>query len=124
MTITFYPPEEDIKKNISASLETKIDVLLEAAKRYRAAVNEPVRTHPQSAVPADLRVSYNWDCLAAILREVRELSEANPNDKQLKEGYLLRLAQVYEVLRASKMQKLEAVRLALVAEANQLRGPT
>jgi hypothetical protein len=71
-----------------------------------------------------LKVSYNWDGLAQVLREVQQMTEANPADKRLKSERLLKLAEVYEVLRAAKMQKLEAVRLALVNEATQLRGST
>ncbi len=37
---------------------------------------------------------------------------------------LTKHADVYEVLRGAKMSKLEAVRLALISEAAQLKGGT
>jgi len=128
MPITFYPYEEDLKKDVNMPLEDKIEILLEAAERYKASVmdvaNAPATNGKQGAVPADLKVAYNWDGIAQVLREVRELNEANPNDKRIKAERLMKLSEVYEVLRAAKMQKLEAVRLALVNEANRLRGST
>ncbi len=128
MPINFYPYEEDLNKDVSSTLEDKIEILLEAAERYKAIVTDVTQTlmmeNKQGALPSDLKVSYNWDGLAQVLREVRELTEANSNDKRIKSERLLKLAEVYEVLRAAKMQKLEAVRLALVNEANQLRGLT
>lgn len=128
MPINFYPYEDDLKKDVNMPLEEKIEILLEAAERFKALVTDPTNTlvsdNKQGTVPADLKYAYNWDGLAAVLREVRELTEVNPNDKRIKGERLLKLAEVYEVLRAAKMQKLEAVRLALVNEANQLRGGT
>lgn len=124
MPISFYPYEDDIKKGLNASLDEKIEILLEAAERFKAYVLDPANASKggHHEMPAGIKASYNWDGLASVLREVREMQEGNPNDKRIKAERLLKLAEVYEVLRAAKMQKLEAVRLALVNEANQLRG--
>ena len=43
-------------------------------------------------------------------------------NKLAKADHLKKLAEVYEVLRAARMPKLEAVRLALMNESMQLRG--
>jgi biopolymer transport protein ExbD len=128
MPINFYPYEEDLKKDVNMPMEERIEILLEAAERFKAIVTDPsnvlVSENKQGTVPSDLKYAYNWDGLSQALREVRQLPEGNPNDKRIKSDRLLKLAEVYEVLRAAKMQKLEAVRLALVNEANQLRGST
>jgi hypothetical protein len=50
------------------------------------------------------------------------LPEHNQASRLTKAGYLAKLAEVYEVLRGAKMPKLEAVRLALINEANQLKS--
>lgn len=123
MSIEFYP-EEDLKKDLSASLEKKIEILLKSAKRYKAIVLDPNQGVSPSSVPAELKIAYNWDGIAYVLREVRQMTEETPDDKRRKGEYLMKLAEVYEVLRGAKMQKLEAVRLALANEANQLRGGT
>ncbi|HVY53437.1 MAG TPA: hypothetical protein VHA13_02845 [Gammaproteobacteria bacterium] len=120
MPLTFYPYEDDLKKNNNTNLDEKIEILLEAAERYKAIVlDAPVANKTN---PSEIKVAYNWDGLASILREVREAHEGGQNDKRIKLERLLKLAEVYEVLRAAKMQKLEAVRLALVNEANRLRS--
>lgn len=124
MTIHFYPYEEDLKKEVNTPLDEKIEILLEAAERYKAVVTDPTAVQSQGSVPADLKIAYNWDGLAGVLREVRQMTEGTPNDKRLKGERLMKLAEVYAVLRGAKMQKLEAVRLALVNEANHLRGTT
>lgn len=128
MPINFYPYEDDLKKDINTSLDEKIELLLEAAERFKAVMTDPANTavvdSKHRAVPADLKVAYNWDGLAQVLREVRQMPESSPGDKRVKGERLLKLAEVYEVLRAAKMQKLEAVRLALVNEANHIRGAT
>lgn len=130
MSLTFYPHADDIQKG---SLEVRLDVLSEAAERFKAVVLDPsfsavpsVDHHSDTAtkrmVPRDQQVSYNWEEITRILREVRELPEANKSDRLRKADYLTKLAEVYEVLRGAKMAKLEAVRLALISEANHLRG--
>jgi hypothetical protein len=128
MPINFYPYEDDLKKDTNSTLDEKIEILLEGAERFKAivmdAANAVVPDSKLGSIPADIKVAYNWDGLAQILREVRQMGEGSPNDKRIKSERLLKLAEVYEVLRSAKMQKLEAVRLALVNEANQLRGTT
>jgi hypothetical protein len=101
---------------------------MEAAERYKAVVLEasPQQTSTggevKRMVPRDQKAAYNWEEIARVLREIRDLSEADKEEKIKKGNLLAKLAEVYEVLRAAKMSKLEAVRLALVSEANQLRG--
>jgi hypothetical protein len=127
MPIIFYPYEDDLKKSINSTIAEKIEILLEAAERFKAYMLDPAnaassKVSAHHAAPSEIKIAYNWDGLASVLRDVREMPEGNATDKRLKADHLLKLAEVYEVLRAAKMQKLEAVRLALVTEANQLRG--
>jgi hypothetical protein len=123
MPLTFYPHLEDTR----GSLPERIDVLMEAAQRYKAVITEeatkvtPVDPNKRSA-PREIVAAYNWEEIAKVLREIRELPEGVKMEKTKKGELLAKLAEVYEVLRAAKMSKLEAVRLALVGEANQLRG--
>lgn len=126
MTLMFYPHSDDALKG---TLEERIEVLLHAAERYKAAVldqkvgaeSEALKT-ARISVPRELEHSYNWDDIAIVLRETRELPEATREEKNAKSHMLSKLAEVYEVLRGAKMSKLEAVRLALVNESKQLRG--
>lgn len=123
MTITFYPHLEDIR----GSLPERIESLMEAAQRFKAIITEeaakviPADPNKRS-VPREILAAYNWEEIAKTLREIRELPEGNKLEKSKKGELLAKLAEVYEVLRAAKMSKLEAVRLALMGEANQLRG--
>ena len=125
MSLMFYPHADDVALG---SLEERIESLLEAAGRYKAAVLETVAKGESGILdtrylsPKDIPVAYNWDAIAVVLREVRELKEGNSETKTIKARHLTKLAEVYEVLRSAKMSKLEAVRLALVAESDQLRG--
>lgn len=135
MPVVFYPNEDDIK---SSDIKEKIEVLMEAAERYKGIVldaQKAAAAAPAAApaeggaaparkriTPRDIAHSFNWEEIARLLREIRELPEANPSAKVLKANHLIKLAEIYEVLRAAKMPKLEAVRLALMNEANQLRG--
>ncbi len=127
MPITFYPQEDDMQ----ASVEDRLEVLKEAAERYKALVLDAGTPIIMSAdsdsdaekkilSPRNLRVSFNWQEMAKILREIRELTESNQTSKLTKAGYLKKLAEVYEILRGAKMPKLEAVRLALMNESEQL----
>jgi hypothetical protein len=127
MTIIFYPQEDDL---IGSNTDQKLEVLLESAQRFKAiildAANKPL-VNPTSQekkriTPRDLTHVYNWEELAKLLREIRELPEGNPAAKMAKSLKLKKLAEVYEVLRGAKMAKLEAVRIALVNEANQLNS--
>jgi len=124
MPLTFIPHSDDTEKG---SLEDRMDVLRDAAERYRAAAMDVVAVQVDHAsvklmTPRDMKVAYNWEEISRILREVRELPELNSADKARKVMLLTKLAEVYEVLRSAKMSKLEAVRLALISEAAQLRG--
>lgn len=124
MALTFYPHSDETHKG---TLTERIEVLMEAAERYKAIVldlaskREPVPEGKRS-VPRELTHAYNWEEIARVLREIRELPEGGKAEKVRKGDLLAKLAEVYEVLRAAKMSKLEAVRLALISESNQLRG--
>ncbi len=126
MTIIFYPQEDDL---IGSNTDQKLEVLLESAQRFKAIILDSANKTPESAsqekkriTPRDLTHVYNWEELAKLLREIRELPEGNPTAKIAKSLKLKKLAEVYEVLRGAKMAKLEAVRIALVNEANQLNS--
>lgn len=124
MPLTFYPHPDDLQK---ATLEERIELLAEAAERYKAVVTEEhAKTEPtdpnKRMVPREIISSYNWEEIARTLREIREMPEGTPADRTNKAKLLTKLSEVYEVLRAARMSKLEAVRLALVNEAKQLSG--
>src|SRR3990167_8013398 len=121
MSLQFYPHSEDVS---TGDLTDRIDLLLEAAERFKATVLETVKVQPVAqevkvASPKDLLISFNWEEIAVVLRETRELMEGTKDDRAKKAALLTKLAEVYEVLRAARMSKLEAVRLALFSEANQ-----
>lgn len=121
MAITFYPHSEDL---IRGSVLERLEILTEAAERFKSIVLDATSSERldknKKLTPRDLHYSYNWEEIAKLLREIKEMPELNKTDKALKADLLLKLAEVYEILRAAKMAKLEAVRLALVAEANHL----
>lgn len=123
MALVFYPHEDDAKLGTPSE---RITILLEAAERYKAAVLEEAAAPKEEedadkrGTPHDLLHAYNWSEIARMLEQVRGLPEGNASDKAKKASLLTQLAEVYEVLRGAKMPKLEAVRLALVNEANQL----
>lgn len=128
MPLMFYPHEDDLE---SSGISEKLEVLLEAAGRYKAAVLDaaaaakPVEENgngKKRSMPRDLAVAFNWEEIAKLLREIRDMPEATPANKKGKAQNLTKLAEVYEVLRGAKMAKLEAVRLALINEANQLQA--
>jgi hypothetical protein len=126
MALTFYPHSDDVQKG---SLNERIEVLMEAAERYKAIILDSTVLPDTSGeikrmVPRELKAVYNWEEISRVLREIRELSETDKNEKIKKGNLLARLSEVYEVLRAAKMSKLEAVRLALISEATQLGGST
>ena len=128
MTLTFYPHSEDAQKG---SIEDRVEVLMDGAIRYKAAILDLTEKRAQSEdaqkssdrhmVPRDQPVAYNWDEIAIVLREVRGLATSKQNERVRKEKLLSKLAEIYEVLRDAKMTKLESVRLVLVGEASQLR---
>jgi hypothetical protein len=122
----FYPYEEDLG---SSPLPTKLEILMLAAERYKAIVLETNIKLTEASTdstklmsPRELAHAYNWQELAKVLRELREAPEQNQANRLTKAAHLMKLAEIYEVLRGAKMPKLEAVRLALVNEANQLKA--
>jgi hypothetical protein len=121
--LTFYPHEDDLQ---TSSIQERVEALLEAAQRYKAAILEtqakPAEPGAKKRItPRDLTAAYNWEEIAKLLKTIRELPELNQPAKVNKAENLKKLAEIYEVLRAAKMPKLEAVRLALMNEANQLK---
>lgn len=138
MPLVFYPHTEDL---IASTLSDRVEILLEAALRYKAIIlgapapstsaalmmpedpsAEELRSQRMS--PKDMVVAFNWEEIAIAMREAREMPEATKDDRMMKADRLAKLAEIYEVLRSAKMSKLEAVRLALMSEVNQLRGGT
>ena len=126
MPLTFYPHSDDAQKG---SLDERVETLMQAAEDYRAVVldtgTKVVKSEENSKkgmTPRDLTVAFNWEEITRVLREVRELAEVNAGDRMRKAAMLTKLSEIYEVLRSAKMSKLEAVRLALISEANQLKG--
>ncbi len=126
MPILFYPQEDEL---LTSTIDQKLEVLLESAQRYKAWVLDnsqkleaPPTSDKKRASPRDITHAYNWEEVAKVLRQIRELSEGNPAGKLEKANKLKKLAEIYEVLRAAKMPKLEAVRIALMNESKQLGG--
>ena len=125
MPLTFYPYSDDAQKG---TILERIELLMDAAARYKATVLDAANNPPEGeaatkiSVPRELKAAYNWEEISRVLRQIRELPEGNKEDKMRKAELLIKLAEVYEVLRGAKMAKLEAVRLALISEADQLRG--
>lgn len=124
MPLVFYPHPDDAEKG---TLEERIEVLRDAAERFKAIALETTTAKVESSetkrlVPRELKAAYNWDEIARVLREIRDLPEGNKPDKAKKAELLTKLGEIYEILRGAKMSKLEAVRLALLSEANHLRG--
>lgn len=124
MTLVFYPHEDDLS---SSSLEEKLEVLMESAERYKAAVLDASKTNVtaeggKQMIPKDIKIAYNWEEIARVLSEIRQLPESSQANKLTKADRLTKLAEIYEVLRGAKMPKLEAVRLALINEASQLKA--
>lgn len=122
MTLTFYPHTDEVTRG---TLKEKIEVMMEAAERYRIAIQDIAAKETGTTKimsPKDLQASYNWEQVALILHRVRDLPESSKEEREIKADLLTKLSEVYEVLRSAKMSKLEAVRLALIGEAKQLQG--
>jgi hypothetical protein len=130
MPVSFFPHDEDVQ---TGTIQERLEILMEAAERYRGSIldnsSKPVASTDAEEVdgkkrltPRDIKVAFNWQEIAKILREIRELPEGSTASKAAKSDRLHRLADIYEVLRAAKMPKLEAVRIALMNEAKHLRG--
>ena len=127
MSLNFYPHTEDLQNSSPAE---KLEILLESAQRFKAAVLDNTKKAVDGGLdaakllretPREIDHSYNWDEIAKLLSELRNMPENTPTAKSRKSQFLMKLAEIYEVLRASKMPKLEAVRLALVNEASHLK---
>ncbi len=121
MALVFYPNSDEVQRGV---LEDRIEIFLESARNYKAAILDAIGVEGELnkfAIPRDQLVAYNWGELARMLRELRDLPEISKGDKIRKAALITKLAEVYEVLRGAKMPKLEAVRLALINEASQLQ---
>lgn len=126
MPLVFYPYEDDLE---ASTMEEKIDLMMEAAERYKAVITEAIdktmlteESTRKRLSPRDITVAFNWEELAKLLRQIRELPETSQASKISKADFLTKLSEIYEVLRSAKMPKLEAVRIALKNEASQLRS--
>lgn len=124
MALTFYPNIDDAQKG---SLQERLETLMEAAERYKAIILDTAHKTETPEVkkimfPREMTTAFNWEEISGLLRDMRELPESTKNDKLKKAEFLTKLAEIYEVLRAAKMSKLEAVRLALISEATQLKS--
>jgi len=124
MSIMFYP--QVVEGSAPGTMRDRIELLMDGAQRYKAVMLEVGGKAEQAGktiyAPKDIPVSFNWDLIAAVLREVREIPEAERKSRLEKAELLTKLAEIYEVLRAARMARLEAIRLALMSEASQLRG--
>lgn len=119
MSLLFYPNLEDADRG---NLEQRIEVLMEAAEKFKAIVLDEANKEKRVVnTPKEQSAAYNWEEISKVLRAVREIQEANKVEKLRKSILLTKLAEVYEVLRAAKMSKLEAVRIALISESNHLK---
>lgn len=119
--MNFYPSLEDAQKG---GLSERIDVLMEGAERFKSVVLDEAKKAASDTskpvTPKEQPFAYNWEEIASVLSSIRNMPEGSKIEKMQKANLLTKLAEVYEVLRAAKMSKLEAVRLALISEANQL----
>jgi hypothetical protein len=120
MSLMFYPQLDDIEGE--GALEQRIETLMEAAERYKAMMMDASRAEIKATMPRELTGAFNWEEIARVLRQARDLSEASKPEKTRKANVLTKLSEVYEVLRAAKMPKLEAVRIALMSEVGHLRS--
>jgi len=127
MPIIFYPQDDELE---SANTDERLEILLTSAERYKAAVLDTAVKYggtsstgaKAGAVPRDIPMTFNWEYLSGLLRQIRELPEGAPSDRLAKAAKLEKLVGIYEVLRGARMPKLEAVRLALMNELTQIRG--
>jgi hypothetical protein len=127
MALLFYGDPFLEEGGTSSYMKERLEQLKESAERYKAVVLEStpkssVVDEHRSMLPKDLAISYNWEAIAIVLREIREMPENSGQARHSKAEHLMKLSEIYEILRAAKMSKLEAVRVALMTEANQLRG--
>src|SRR5690349_7107998 len=113
MALTFYPHEGDLE---FITPSEKLEILADAAERYRSVVLEISDKAPKEEsnskkrmIPREMKYAFNWDELAKLLREIRDLPENNQPNRLTKAERLSKLAEIYETLRAAKMPKLEAV---------------
>src|SRR5689334_11095284 len=107
--LIFYPKHGELS---SSNTKDKLDALLTAAEQYKAIILDPqkkdINDPSKRQVPREMGYSYNWDELAKMLREIRDFPENSSQNRLSKAENLLKLAEVYEVLRGAKMAKLEA----------------
>src|SRR4029078_12763494 len=102
MPITFYPHEEDISVG---TIKEKLEILLTAADRYKSAILDAATKSIDSAPDYKVRISpkeithaFQWQEIALVLRQIRELPENNQSARITKIEHLTKLAEIYEVL--------------------------
>ncbi len=124
MSVIFYPHQDELA---SSTMEQKLEVLMESAERYKAVVLEMTKapeltesSEKKRMTPREITHAFNWEELAKLLRQIRELPDSTAATKLVKAQRIKKLADVYEVLRGAKMPKLETIRLSLMNELKQL----
>src|SRR5580700_3224115 len=104
MPITFYPHEEDISVG---TIKEKLEILLTAAERYKAAILDATSKTSETVMdakttritPKEIMHAFQWQEIALVLRQIRELPENNQANRKTKIEHLTKLAEVYEMLR-------------------------
>lgn len=129
MPLTFYPHEDELN---TSSIPERLESLMEAAERFKGVILDLAAKQTEGATngqnkrttPRDIEHAFNWEEITRTLKDIREMPESTPADKANKANALAKLAEIYETLRAAKMPKLDAVRIALMSEVSQLKGTT
>jgi hypothetical protein len=122
MALIFYPSDDRCVDFNKMSYRDRIATVRESAERYRDHILAQIKEQNSisCARPSLLQAAYNWDIIATLINEVRQMPEATELNKAGKAGYLKELAEVYATLRSARMPKLEITRLELCQEAEKL----
>lgn len=122
MSLVFHPTSNKLNQG---TLEERLDCLKKGASEFKEITNntmpELLQKNHHARVPREQICAFNWDAIAKLLREIRALSENLTSEKEKKAKLLLMLAEIYAILRDARMNKLEAVHVALKSEAMQLQ---
>lgn len=126
MAIIFYPSEDVIKKNEKTSYRDKIAILRDAAEKYKTYVLEQISSNKELRVvkPSLLKAAFNWDFIVKVLQEIYSTPEDSAEERALKADNLLKLSEVYSILRTARMPKLENTRFALFQYSHKLTNDT
>lgn len=122
MTLIFYPNEDVVERSSRSSIRDKIGILLDAAAKYKAYVLNQVNAKKalHFAKPVLQQSTFNWDFIVQVMRDIYDLPEEELAERQIKSDSLLKLSEVYSVLRSARMPKLENTRVALFQYAHKL----